>query len=47
MQWYWMNHVNEGLLCRIIDEGHANALTDVQIETAAPDPFLIAYAKTC
>ncbi len=36
--------VAEELLARVIDEGYAPDLTDVEIEKLNEDPFLIAYA---
>ena len=37
-------YVNEDLLGRVIDEGYANDLDDVEIEKLGMDPFLVAYA---
>ena len=37
-------YVDEDLLNRVIDEGYANDLNDVEIEKVGMDPFLIAYA---
>lgn len=36
--------VESALISRVINEGYANDLTDVEIERLGRDPFLIAYA---
>lgn len=36
--------VDEELISRVISEGYASDLTDVEIETLNEDPFLVAYA---
>ncbi len=36
--------VDEDLIIRVMDEGYAPDLTDVEIEKLNEDPFLIAYA---
>ena len=36
--------VDGGLIRRVIDEGYAPDLTDVEIEQLNEDPFLVAYA---
>ena len=50
----WLNNHRDALLlqeavrgelvARVIDEGYANDLTDIEIEKIGRDPFLIAYA---
>ena len=36
--------VDEDLLTRVVDEGYASDLNDVEIEQLNEDPFLVAYA---
>jgi hypothetical protein len=36
--------VDETVVARVVDQGYANDLTDVEVEEIGRDPFLIAYA---
>ncbi len=40
----FQENVDEGLTSKVVNEGYANDLTDVELEKLGRDPFIIAYA---